>query len=95
MTFDDLDDTAPIFERRDHEPNGYAWEGVVRVLLLDRTPDLLGRVEFDSEGGMFCAYGEDGEALRAIAHLIGELVADPNVLDRVIERADEEGLMDD
>ncbi|MEU6571977.1 Imm51 family immunity protein [Streptomyces parvulus] len=36
-----------------HEPNGYFWEGLVQFAW----PDLAERLDFDSEGGMFCALG--------------------------------------
>src|SRR4051794_34364644 len=54
----------------DRDAGGYAVERLVKVLARAQDPALLRRVKFDSEAGMFCAYGEDLDALHAIATLL-------------------------
>ena len=95
LVLSDLDYRAEVFEEKDHEPSGYAWEGVVQLLLQERAPELADRVEFDSEAGMFCAYGTDAAALRTVAGLVQETLDDPAKLAAAIDRADAADLMDD
>lgn len=45
------------------EGNGYDWASLAQVFLNEKCPHLLGKVDFDPEGSMFCAYSEDAEAL--------------------------------
>lgn len=45
------------------EGGGYDWESLARVYLDERNPDLIEKVNFDSEGSMFCAYSKDAGAL--------------------------------
>lgn len=94
LTFDDLDDYAEIFEEQGWDGNGYAWEGVVQVLLSERSPAILEELEFDSEAGMFAVYAADAEPLREVAAVIREAVVDLDVLAEVIERAEDQGLLD-
>jgi hypothetical protein len=95
LTFYDFDATVPLFVERGHEGGGYSWEGVVRAALTEYSPQTLTRIRFDPEGSMFCAYGDDIEALTAVAGCINELVADPVSLIRAIERAESDDLFDD
>ena len=46
------------------EGNGYDWASLAQVFLDEKCPHLLGKVDFDPEGSMFCAYSEDADALR-------------------------------
>lgn len=46
------------------EGNGYDWESLAQVFLEEKRPDLKSNVRFDPEGGMFCAYSSNGEALK-------------------------------
>lgn len=45
--------------------NGYDWESLAIVFLSEKCPDLKGKINFDPEAGMFCAYSNDKEALVA------------------------------
>lgn len=47
------------------EGGGYDWESLARVFLEEKLPDLIDRVEFDSEAGMFCAFSKDPESLQS------------------------------
>lgn len=53
-----------------YSSSGYAIERLVRQLACESDPTLLKRVGFDPERDMFCAYGDDADALLAIARLI-------------------------
>jgi immunity protein 51 of polymorphic toxin system len=66
----------------DHEPNGYFWEGVAQFL----APDVAAVVEFDSEGSMFCAYGDRGPLAR-LQQVLEPCLADPARVRQVIRDA--------
>jgi len=91
LTFYDLHTTAEVFEAQHHLPNGYAWEGVVRVLV---SPEALQRIAIDSEADMFCAYGTDPDALRQVGQAISDAVADHELLAAAIARATRDNVMD-
>lgn len=55
-----------IFDTRAEEGftgNGYDWESLAQVFLDEQCPDLCGKISFDPEADMFCAYSEDRDAL--------------------------------
>lgn len=56
MDVGDLAADAAVVDA-EHEPNGYFWEGLVRFAW----PDIAGRLDFDSEAGMFCAVGSPSD----------------------------------
>ncbi len=66
----------------DHEPNGYFWEGVAQFL----APDLAAVVEFDSEGSLFCAYGDRGPLAR-LQQVLEPCLSDPGRVTQVIGEA--------
>lgn len=43
--------------------NGYDWGSLAQVLLDEKCPGLQGKINFDPEADMFCAYAKDKEAL--------------------------------
>ena len=56
-----------IFQSRENdgfEGNGYDLESLARVFVEEQVPELSGKIDFDSEGSMFCAYSKDKEALK-------------------------------
>lgn len=69
-----------------HEPNGYFWEGV--AIFLD--PDLVQKLDLDSEGSMFSA-GGSREDLEQLQMLMEPLLSDPDTVRRLIERAESKG----
>lgn len=99
--FNDLDDsyslTLPIetvhekifeiVETAGFEPNGYFWERFVHYI----SPKLAEQVNFDSEAGMFCAYGTDRDALLALQTQIEAVVQDPALVAETITRGESEG----
>lgn len=55
-----------VFATREDEGslgNGYDWTGLAQVFLDETCSDLQGKIDFDPEAGMFCAYSSDIEAL--------------------------------
>lgn len=46
------------------EGSGYDWESLAKVFLDEKLSDLIEKVNFDSEAGMFCVYSKDKEALQ-------------------------------
>ncbi|WP_370288194.1 Imm51 family immunity protein [Nocardioides sp.] len=66
-----------------HEPNGYFWEGVAEFI----GGDLVKQMELDSEGGMFCAVGEQAD-LTAMQSLLEPLLTNGNAVLDVIARAE-------
>lgn len=74
-----------------HEPNGYFWEGVAQFLAGEQAPGLVGRFEFDSEGGMFCAYGSDRAALEELAALLAPVTRERGAAQELVSRAESAG----
>ncbi|MFI5952467.1 Imm51 family immunity protein [Cryptosporangium sp. NPDC051539] len=74
-----------------HEPNGYFWEGVAAFLVGTEAPGLKDRFAYDPEGGMFCAYGADREALEDLGMLLDEVAADPARMTEVLTSAEANG----
>jgi len=55
-----------VFDTRAEEGfigNGYDWESLARVFLEEQCSDLCGKISFDPEADMFCAYSDDKDAL--------------------------------
>lgn len=80
-----------VVQELGHEPNGVFWDGVAEWLIETELEDLAGRFEFDSEGGMFCAYGHDREALERLGLAMAPIVADGNRVRRLMAAAEEAG----
>jgi hypothetical protein len=80
-----------LVEDLGHEPNGYFWEGVASYLVATTSPTLNGRFSFDSEGGMFCAYGTDQAALEALGSLMTSVTASPDRIRALIASATDAG----
>jgi Immunity protein 51 len=82
-------------ESAGHEPNGYFWQGVARFLLEPDPGNLLGKLDFDSEGGMFCAYGKDRSALEELGKRMAEVANSPERVEDLLRKADEQGFVFD
>ena len=50
-------------EEEGFEGNGYDWGSLAQVFLDEQCADLQGQIDFDPEGGMFCAYSKEKDAL--------------------------------
>jgi hypothetical protein len=77
-----------------HEPNGPFWDGVATWLMRTRMPGLQLRVEFNSEAGMFCAYG-DRAALERLGTAMAEVARDPARATALISEAESAGFFFD
>jgi hypothetical protein len=73
-----------------HEPNGYFWDGVATLL----APEVVARLELDSEAGMFSASGDPDDLARLQA-LLEPVLASPEVVRAAIERAEADGFVFD
>ncbi|MEV6971711.1 Imm51 family immunity protein [Hamadaea sp. NPDC051192] len=80
-----------LIEELGHEPNGYFWEGVAQLVVRNDAPDLAGRLAYDPEGGMFCAYGTDRAALEDLGARMSALANDPDGMRVLVARAEESG----
>lgn len=94
ITFDAFEPAADVFAEHGYEDaGGYAWHGVVEAMVRARAPKIKKLVKYDPEGSMFAAYGKDRDALKQVAALIRDALADREVLAEFIEKADPD-LMD-
>ncbi|GLY33587.1 Imm51 family immunity protein [Kineosporia sp. NBRC 101731] len=75
-----------------HEPNGYFWDGMAKWLVRTQVPEVEGRVKFDPEAGMFCAYGPDREALAVLGTALAAVVNAPDQLPALIAKGEAEGV---
>ncbi|MGW2092267.1 Imm51 family immunity protein [Promicromonospora sukumoe] len=90
--------TTPVdalVEELGHEPNGYFWEGVARRLVATEAPLLENRFNYDPEGDMFCAYGEDQAALEALGELMAGVAMDSSRMRSLVAAADADGFIFD
>ncbi len=86
--------TTPVdalVEELGHEPNGYFWEGVARRLVAAEAPSLENRFNYDPEGDMFCAYGEDRAALEALGELLDAVAKDSSRMRSLVAAAGADG----
>jgi hypothetical protein len=90
LAFDDFDadGASSVFEEAGFEGGGYGWQGVVEALVKMRAPELRRKVDYDPEASMFVAFSKDREAIRQVAALIREAVADPELHREAISKAD-------
>jgi predicted transposase YbfD/YdcC len=84
-------DVDVVVEELGHEPNGYFWEGIAQLLVSTEAPTLKGRFSYDSEGGMFCAYGADRDALEELANRMSAVAADAERVRQLIAAAEANG----
>ncbi|GAA3455199.1 immunity 51 family protein [Dactylosporangium matsuzakiense] len=75
-----------------HEPNGYFWEGVARLIVAAKDPELEGRFKYDPEGGMFVAYGTDVAALEKLGTMMAAVANSPARLREIVALAQEHGV---
>ncbi|GAB6900316.1 Imm51 family immunity protein [Kineosporia succinea] len=75
-----------------HEPHGYFWDAVAKWVIRTRVPEVEGRVKFDPEGGMFCAYGTDREALTVLGEAMAWVVNAVDELPALIAAGERAGV---
>ncbi len=74
-----------VFEPAGSEGGGYAWEAVARHIVENVESELEDRLDFDSESSMFCAYGEDRDALAALGTKLTRLFHDHRALAKIVD----------
>jgi len=80
-----------VFDTRAHEGfegNGYDWGSLAQVFLDEKCPDLQGKIHFDPEGGMFCAYSKDRDALAAFTLRFKKACDDNSLILDLFSRAE-------
>jgi len=70
------------------EGNSYDWGSLAAVFLKEKMPQLTGMIGFDPEAGMFCAYSDNGEALRSFSIGFKEACEDDAVMRDLFSRAE-------
>ncbi|WCZ36115.1 hypothetical protein CHEID_02770 [Corynebacterium heidelbergense] len=70
-----------------HEPNGYFWQGVAKVV----APEVCEKLEMDSEAGMFSASGSRAD-LEALQSKLEPVLGDPEAVRKAIEKGEAEGV---
>jgi hypothetical protein len=85
---DKMVDVADRFVAAGQMGHGYDWESVARTVVRLDAPDLADRFRYDPEAGMFCAYGSDEAALRALGELLCAAFHDGERLTALIEAVD-------
>ncbi|WP_122262712.1 Imm51 family immunity protein [Ornithinimicrobium cerasi] len=79
--------TDGVVEKAGEEPNGAFWEGVAHYA----APELVSRLELDSEGSMFAAYGAPAD-LGALRDRLLPLVHEPGSMAALLDRAARDGV---
>ena len=69
-----------------HEPNGYFWEGVATYL----APEVVARLDLDSEAGLFSAQGSLDD-LRELRAELDPFVRDATAIRTLIAEAEAQG----
>lgn len=88
LYLDEVEATVPVFEAGGKYANGYSWEGVARSAMREDAPSLTDKIEFDSEGSMFCVHAEEQAPLRRLGELLRDAVSDHDRLRRYLDAGD-------
>lgn len=86
----DIESAELIFDQMGYDTNGYAWDAVVDALVRMRAPDLVSKLNYNSEGSMFCVESSDPEALKQVAQLIRDALQNVDLLKEALKNADPE-----
>ncbi len=86
--------STEVFANYGVEAGGYAWDSVARHLLEERAAHLRGRLRFDPESSMFCAYGQDAAALTELGALLAALFHAPDALSSLIKSLGPDAFLD-
>lgn len=65
--------------------SGYDWEKVASILLQELGSDLTGKIYFDSEADLFCAYADNNELLMKFASHFKQICENNEKLESVIQ----------
>jgi hypothetical protein len=92
LTLTEFGPANQVFEVVGSEGGGYAWDVVGTFVAETMDAEQQGRLGFDPEASMFCAYGEDREALAALGERLARLFHDHAALARVLDEIGPERL---
>ncbi len=70
------------------EGNGYDWASLAQVFLDEKKENLIGKINFDPEGSMFCAYSSDREALKEFIVEFKQACEDEELIQDLFSRAE-------
>ena len=70
------------------EGSGYDWGSLAQVFLEEKCPDLQGKIDFDPEGSMFCAYSRDKDSLAYFILRFKEACEDRALISDLFSRAE-------
>lgn len=65
---------------------------MAKWLIRTQVPQVEGRVRFDPEGSMFCAYGTDREALEILGAAMADVANSPERVPALIAEAESAGV---
>jgi hypothetical protein len=91
LLLSEFEPASEVFEAAGVEGGGYDWEAVARHIVENVETELVERVDFDSEASMFCAYGEDRNALLALGTSLAQLLRNHKALAKIVEAVGERG----
>lgn len=75
-----LQKAEDLFEEHDNYPNGPGWEGLVTYIIEKESPDLIARIEFDSEGESCRAICQNEQDMVKLATLVQAVILDESRL---------------
>ena len=75
-------------EEEGFEGNGYDWGSLAQVFLDEKNPKFKDVVKFDPEGGMFCAYSSDIDALKEFVISFKQACEDDKFIQDLFSRAE-------
>lgn len=83
-----LQDVFAVRADEGFQGSGYDWESLAEIFLQEALPDLIDKIKFDSEAGMFSAYSNDVEALQKFACRFKNACEDKPFLLDLFQRAE-------
>ena len=74
------------FEKSCFMGNGHDWNRLIKNLCLDKQPEIIQNLEFDSEADMFCVRSQEEASLAQIADIASSFYDDENLLLKKISK---------
>lgn len=68
--------------------SGYDWESLARVFLQEKAPDLIDKIEFDSEHLCFVAYSTDEDAMKRFILMFKETCENDKLIADIFSRTE-------
>ena len=80
---------ANLFKTREKEMftgSGDDWASLALTFIQEKSPDLLGKIDFDPEHSLFCAFSTDRDALQKFILLFKETCENDHLIADVFSR---------